>query len=79
MRVDDILSIHADQIARYCGGEGKGRGRRHKNPGLLEAALFRLKTGYCPTSIDEAVAFWESLSQNHLFVDGIKRTAFAAT
>ena len=32
MRVDDILAIHADQIARYCGGKGKGEGI--KNPGL---------------------------------------------
>ena len=73
IRVDDILAIHADQIERYSGGEGI------IDPGLLEAALFRPQTGYCPTSIDEAVAFWESLSQNHLFVDGNKRTAFAAT
>ena len=29
--------------------------------------------------IDEAAALWESLSQNHPFVDGNKRTAFAST
>jgi death-on-curing protein len=29
--------------------------------------------------IEEAAALWESLSQNHLFIDGNKRTAFAAT
>jgi death-on-curing protein len=28
--------------------------------------------------IEEAAALWESLSQNHGFVDGNKRTAFAA-
>ena len=73
IRVDDILAIHADQIERYGGGEGI------RDPGLLEAALFRPQTGYYPTLIDEAAALWESLSQNHPFVDGNERTAFAAT
>jgi len=73
IRVDDILAIHADQIERYGGGEGI------RDPGLLEAALFRPQTGYYPTLIDEAAALWESLSQNHPFVDGNKRAAFAAT
>ena len=73
IRVEDILFIHTDQIRRYGGGEGI------RDPGLLEAALFRPQTGYYPTLIDEAAALWESLSQNHPFVDGNKRTAFAAT
>jgi death-on-curing protein len=29
--------------------------------------------------IEEAAALWESLGQNHPFMDGNKRTAFAAT
>jgi death-on-curing protein len=45
----------------------------------LEAALFRPQTGYYQSLIDEAAALWESLSQNHPFVDGNKRTAFAST
>ena len=73
IRAGDILAIYADQIERYGGGEGI------RDPGLLEAALFRPQTGYYPTLIDEAAALWESLSQNHPFVDGNKRTAFAAT
>ena len=73
IRVEEILAIHADQIERYGGAEGI------RDPGLLEAALFRPQTGYYPTLIDEAAALWESLSQNHPFVDGNKRTAFAAT
>jgi len=40
IRVDDILAIHADQIERYGGAEGI------RDPGLLEAALFRPQTGY---------------------------------
>ena len=73
IRVDDVIAIHADQIERYGGGQGL------RDPGLLEAALFRPQTGYYPSLIDEAAALWESLSQNHPFVDGNKRTAFAAT
>ena len=73
IRAGDILAIYADQIERYGGGEGI------RDPGLLEAALFRPQTGYYPTLIDEAAALWESLSQNHPFIDGNKRTAFAAT
>jgi len=73
IRVDDILAIHADQIDRFGGSRGV------RDAGLLEAALFRPQTGYYPTLIDEAAALWESLSQNHPFIDGNKRTAFAAT
>lgn len=73
IRVDDILAIHADQIERYGGGE------EIRDPGLLEAALFRPQTGHYPTLIEEAAALWESLSQSHPFVDGNKRTTFAAT
>ena len=69
----DVLAIHADQIGRYGGTEGL------RDPGLLEAALYRPQTGYYADLIEEAAALWESLAQNHPFVDGNKRTAFAAT
>ncbi len=69
----DVLAIHADQIATYGGAEGV------RDPGQLEAALFRPQSGYYADLIAEAAALWESLSQNHPFVDGNKRTAFAAT
>lgn len=65
--------MHADQIDRYGGSGGL------RDPGQLESALFRPQTGYYADLIEEAAALWESLSQNHPFVDGIKRTAFAAT
>ena len=67
------MAIHAVKIERYGGGEGI------RDTGLLEAAMLRPQTGYYPTLIDEAAALWESLSQNHPFVDGKKRTAFAGT
>ncbi|MFH1555884.1 MAG: type II toxin-antitoxin system death-on-curing family toxin [Pseudomonadota bacterium] len=69
----DVLAIHDDQVARYGGASGL------RDPGQLEAALFRPQTGYYSDLIAEAAALWESLSQNHPFVDGNKRTAFAAT
>ncbi len=68
----DVLAIHEDQIATYGGVEGI------RDPGQLEAALFRPQSGYYRDAIAEAAALWESLSQNHPFVDGNKRTAFAA-
>ncbi len=65
--------MHADQIERYGGSPGV------RDQGLLEAALYRPQTGYYADLIEEAAALWESLAQNHSFVDGNKRTAFAAT
>ena len=68
----DVLAIHADQIERYGGAEGV------RDPGSLDAALYRPQTGYYADLIEEAAALWESLAQNHPFIDGNKRTAFAA-
>ena len=38
----------------------------------MKTALYRPQTGYY-------AALWESLAQNHTFIDGNKRTAFATT
>ena len=38
----------------------------------------RPQSGYYPDVIAEAAALWESLSQNHPFIDGNKRTAIAS-
>ncbi len=73
LTIADILAIHDDQIERYGGSSGI------RDPGQLEAALYRPQTGYYPDIVGEAAALWESLSQNHVFIDGNKRTAFAAT
>jgi death-on-curing protein len=68
----EVLAIHQDQIDRYGGSEGL------RDVGQLEAALFRPQTGYYADTLEEAAALWESLGQNHPFIDGNKRTAFAA-
>jgi death on curing protein len=73
LTVVEVLSMHANQIARYGGSPGV------RDPGLLDAALYRPQTGYYADLIEEAAALWESLAQNHPFLDGNKRTAFAAT
>jgi death-on-curing protein len=69
----EALTFHADQIQRYGGDEGI------RDPGALESALFRPQTGYYDDLISEAAALWESMAQNHPFIDGNKRTAFAVT
>jgi death-on-curing protein len=69
----EVLAIHADLIERYGGSTGV------RDRGLLEAALYRPQTGYYADVVEEAAALWESLAQNHPFIDGNKRTAFAAT
>lgn len=73
LTVIEVLSIHDDQIERYGGTPGL------RDAGLLEAALFRPQTGHYADLIEEAAALWESLAQNHPFIDGNKRSAFAVT
>lgn len=70
LTIFEVLAIHEDQIKRYGGASGL------RDPGQLEAALFRPQSGYYTDTLAEAAALWESLSQNHPFVDGNKRTAF---
>jgi len=67
------LSVHQRQIEQYGGAPGV------RSPDLLQAALFRPQTGYYHNLLEEAAALWESLAQNHPFIDGNKRTAFAVT
>jgi|SRR5262249_37203432 len=72
LTIPEVLAMHADLILRYGGSHGI------RDQRALEAALYRPQTGYYSDLVNEAVALWESLSQNHPFVDGNKRTAFAA-
>lgn len=72
LTVAEVLAMHADQVERYGGSHGI------RDQGLLEAALFRPQTGYYADLIEEAAALWESIAQNDAFIDGNKRTAFAA-
>jgi death-on-curing protein len=69
----DVLGMHAVLMQRYGGASGL------RDPGALEAALFRPQTGYYDDIVAEAASLMESLAINHPFVDGNKRIAFAAT
>jgi death-on-curing protein len=72
LTVADVLGLHVVLIQRYGGAPGV------RDPGALEAALFRPQTGYYEDIVAEAAALLESLAINHPFVDGNKRIAFAA-
>ena len=58
---------------------GYGGSPGFRDAGLLEAALYRPQTGHYADLIEEAAALWDSLAQNHPFVDSNQRAAFAAT
>lgn len=68
----ELLAIHDRLLQEFGGAAGVRDG------GALESALFRPQTGYYRDVIEEAAALFESLVHNHPFVDGNKRTAFAA-
>lgn len=72
LTVADVLGMHTVLMQRYGGAPGV------RDPGALEAALFRPQTGYYDDIVAEAAALLESLAINHPFVDGNKRIAFAA-
>jgi death-on-curing protein len=72
LTVADVLGMHTVLMQRYGGASGV------RDPGALEAALFRPQTGYYDDIVAEAAALMESLAINHPFVDGNKRIAFAA-
>lgn len=73
LTVEEVLGFHETLIARFGGKAGV------RDQGLLESAVARPQTGYYDDLIEEAAAFWESLSQNHPFLDGNKRAAVTAT
>jgi len=73
LTLDEIVEINADTTRKH-GGIHAIRDRA-----ALEAAVGRPQTGYYQDVIEEAASLFESLAQNHPFVDGNKRTAFIAT
>jgi death-on-curing protein len=71
--LSETLELHSRLIERFGGSGGV------RDLGLLESALMRPQTGYYKTLSLEAAALLQSLTQNHAFVDGNKRVAFAVT
>ncbi|MFP4315610.1 MAG: type II toxin-antitoxin system death-on-curing family toxin [Desulfovibrionales bacterium] len=69
----DIQALHDLLVSRYGGMTGV------RDFGALESAAFRPQSGFYSTVTEEAAALMESIAKNHPFIDGNKRTAFAAT
>jgi len=72
LSVAEVLAIHHLQIEEYGGSHGL------RDRGLLESAVFRPQVGYYVDIREVAAALMESLANNHPFLDGNKRTAFAS-
>jgi death-on-curing protein len=73
LSVDEVLALHGRVLERFGGAGGL------RDPGLLESALYRPRTGHYRDLAEMAAALFESLLMNHPFVDGNKRVAFFAT
>lgn len=70
-----ILAIHDEQMAEHGGPAGI------RDRALLQSALARPRhlAAYAkPDACDLAAAYAYGIARNHAFVDGNKRTAFAA-
>jgi death on curing protein len=72
LTIAEVLTIHERQIDEYGGAHGI------RDSQLLESAVFRPQIGYYNSAAEEAAALMESLANNHPFLDGNKRVAFAA-
>jgi death-on-curing protein len=75
--LEDILAIHNSSIEVFGGSKGI------RDLGMLESAIARPFQTFggenlYPTPAEKAAALCESLIINHPFVDGNKRTGFAA-
>lgn len=77
LSIEQVLTAHAELIKRYGGSQGI------RDKGLLESAVFRPQASAFgqdayPTLFEKCAVLGYSLIQNHPFVDGNKRTGFAA-
>ena len=72
LSLDEVIAIHERLIERFGGATGL------RDKGLLESAVYRPQTGYYDNLPQMAAALFESLINNHAFVDGNKRIAFFA-
>ncbi|WP_204106451.1 MULTISPECIES: type II toxin-antitoxin system death-on-curing family toxin [Spirulina sp. CCY15215] len=72
---DVVLVIHAKQIEQHGGSAGV------RDENLLSASLARPKHLFAyeqPNLFELAAAYGYGIAKNHPFIDGNKRTAFAA-
>ena len=71
--IEEVVALFDSLIREFGGSMGL------RDMGALESAILRPQMGYYDGLNEEAAALLESLAMNHPFVDGNKRTAFAAT
>ena len=71
--IEEVVALLDSLIREFGGSMGL------RDMGALESAVLRPQMGYYDSLVEEAAALLESLAMNHPFVDGNKRTAFAAT
>jgi death on curing protein len=76
LTLDEVLRVHAHQIATYGGSPGI------RDVGLLESALAMPETtafgeDLHPTLHEKAAAYLFHLTKNHPFIDGNKRVGLA--
>jgi len=71
--IEDAIAAHSQLISRFGGSLGI------RDRSALESALARPQSGYYSDVIQQGSALWESLSQNHPFIDGNKRVAITVT
>ena len=69
----EVVELYRVLIERFGGESGT------RDLGLIESALMRPQTGYYSSLSLQAAALLQSLCNNHGFVDGNKRVAFATT
>jgi death-on-curing protein len=77
LTLDEILSLHEDQIRRYGGSGGV------RDLGLLQSAIGTVTATFGGAFLhgslfEMAAAYLFHICRNHAFVDGNKRTAVAA-
>jgi death-on-curing protein len=73
LSLDEALAVHEAVIKAFGGATGV------RDLGLIESALYRPRSGYYEDLSSMAAALFESLVNNHPFVDGNKRVAFFGT
>lgn len=73
LSANEVIEINAELVRKFGGIHGL------RDLGALQSALGRLESGYYADALEEGAALFESLSQNHPFLDGNKRTAITAT
>lgn len=77
LSVDDVLTLHADQVDLYGGDHGL------RELGLLESAVAQPRATFGGQTLHEfpfemAAAYLFHIVQNHPFLDGNKRTGAVA-